>query len=123
MSVGEDDLAGRIIRRLDRSLDDIDPPLLAGLRSARTAALERMQPEAESLLAWAGAFSGVALWRYANPRYFVPIVGMVLTVSAMAWWQQQQRIEDPVEIDAKLLASELPIDALLDKGLDTWLER
>ena len=125
MSIREDDLASRIVRRLDRGLDDIDPRMLGRLRAARTAALERMQTEAESLLAWAGGLSPIALWRYANPRYLLPIVGMVLTVWAMVFWQQQQqqRIEDPVEIDAKLLASELPIDALLDKGLDTWLER
>jgi len=123
MSTSEDELAGRIVRRLDRGLDDIDPHTLALLRSARTEALERMRSEPVSLLAWADALSPVALWRYANPRKLLPIVCMVLTVSAMVFWQQQARIEDPVEIDAKLLASELPIDALLDKGLDTWLER
>jgi hypothetical protein len=73
------------------------------------------------MLAWAGR-SG-SLLRHFNARHLVPIVGMVLTVSAMVYWQQDRRIEDPVEIDAKLLASDLPIDALLDKGLDTWLQR
>ena len=123
MSMSENDLAQRIVRYLDRGLDDIDAGTLARLRSSRTAALEHLQPEPVSLLAWAGALSPVSLARYANPRYLLPIVGMVLTVSAMVYWQQQQRIEDPVEIDAKLLSSDLPIDALLDKGLDTWLER
>lgn len=123
MSTGEDELGARIVRRLDRGLDGIDPGTLARLRSARTEALERMQPEPASTLAWVNALSPLTLWRYGGPRKLLPIVCMILTVSAMVVWQQQQRIEDPVEIDAKLLASELPIDALLDKGLDTWLER
>src|SRR5690606_17441303 len=53
MSTSEDELAGRIVRRLDRGLDDIDPHTLALLRSARTEALERMRSEPVSLLAWA----------------------------------------------------------------------
>jgi hypothetical protein len=123
MSDNELQLAGRIVRRLQQGLDDIDPGTLARLRSARTTAVQRMQTEPASVLAWAGVPSPVWLLRHFSPRYLVPIVGMVLTVSAMVYWQQQQRIEDPVDIDARLLSSDLPIDALLDKGLDTWLQR
>jgi hypothetical protein len=123
MSMSEHDLASRIVQRLERGLDEIDPRTLAKLRSARSTAIERIQTEPASLLAWAGAAGPVSLLRHLSPRYLLPIVGMVLTLSAMVYWQQQERIEDPVEIDAKLLASDLPIDALLDKGLDTWLQR
>jgi hypothetical protein len=123
MSMSEHELAGRIVQRLQSGLDGIDPRTLARLRSARAAAVERAQPEPASVLAWASAVSPVLLLRRLSPRHLLPIVGMVLTVSAMVYWQQQQRIEDPVEIDAKLLASDVPIGALLDKGLDTWLQR
>jgi hypothetical protein len=123
MSMSEHELAGRIVQRLQSGLDGIDPRTLANLRSARATAVERAQPEPASVLAWACAVSPVLLLRRFSPRYLVPIVGMVITVSGMVYWQQQQRIEDPVEIDAKLLASDLPIGALLDKGLDTWLQR
>jgi hypothetical protein len=121
MSMSEEQLASRIVQRLERGLDQIDPRTLAQLRSARAAAVERLQPESLSVLAWTN--SPLSLLRQFSPRYLLPILGMVLTVSVMVHWQQQQRIEDPVEIDAKLLASDLPIDALLDKGLDTWLTR
>ena len=123
MSTSEHELASRIVQRLERGLDEIDPRTLARLHSARAAAVERMQAEPASLLAGAGAAGALWLSRHFSPRYLLPIVGMVLTVSAMVYWQQQQRFEDPVQIDAKLLASDLPIDALLDKGLDTWLTR
>jgi hypothetical protein len=123
MSEHEHELASRIVRRLQHGLDEIDPRTLERLRSARAAAVERMQLEPVSLLAWAGAASPASLLRHFSPRYLAPVLGVVLTVSAMVYWQQDQRIEDPVDIDARLLSSDLPIDALLDQGLDTWLQR
>ena len=126
MNTAEHELARRIVQGLDHGLNDIDPRTLAKLRAARGAAVERMQLHPASVLAWASAAGSQSLlshFRHFNPRYLLPIVGMVLTVSGMVYWQEQQRIEDPVEIDAKLLSSDLPIDALLDKGLDTWLQR
>lgn len=121
--MGEDALARRLVQRLDRGLDEIDAGTLARLRAARAAALERMQPEPVTWLAWAGASGPPWGLRHFSLRCLTPIVAMLLTISVMVYWQQQQRIEDPVEIDAKLLSSDLPIDALLDKGLDTWLQR
>ena len=123
MSEHEHELASRIVRRLERGLDDIDPRTLQRLRSARTAAVERMQAEPVPALSWASDAGLASLLRHFSPRYLAPILGMVLTVSAMVYWQQAQRIEDPVDIDARLLSSDLPIDALLDTGLDTWLQR
>ncbi len=123
MSEHEHELASRIVRRLQLGLDDIDPGTLQRLRCARVAAVERMQAQPVSFLSWAGGASSASWLRHFSPRYLAPILGMVLTVSAMVYWQQDQRIEDPVDIDARLLSSDLPIDALLDKGLDTWLQR
>jgi hypothetical protein len=122
MSTSESDLARRIAKQLERGLHEIDPATLVRLKAARLAALERARPEPVSVLAWAGGYAG-ARPRLRSSRYLLPILGVVLTVSAMVYWQQQGRIEDPVEIDAKLLSSELPIDALIDKGLDRWLQR
>jgi hypothetical protein len=122
MSDTDEILAARIARSLDRGLSDIDPRVLAQLRLARATALERMQDERVSWLAWAGAGT-LSVRRHLSPRYLAPIFGMLLALAGMLYWQQQNRTEDPVEIDAKLLASELPIDALLDKGLDAWLQR
>lgn len=122
MSDSDQDLAARIVRRLNHGLNEIDPQVLAQLRSARATALERMQSEPLSSLAWAGVRT-VSVRRHFSPRYLAPILGMLVALGGMLHWQQQNKIEDPVELDAKLLASELPIDALLDQGLDAWLQR
>lgn len=123
MSTGETELARRIARHLDRGLQEIDPHTLAQLKSARHAALERVRREPVSVLAWALGRDGGTRSRFLTPRFLLPILGMILMVSVMLHWQQQGRSENPVEIDAKLLSSEVPIDALLDQGLDRWLQR
>jgi hypothetical protein len=122
MSISESDRARRIAQHLDHALEQIEPATLERLQSARLAAVGRMRPQPASQLAWARAGNGRTMQRYLSPRYLLPIVAMVLTIPVMVYWQQQGRTENPVEIDAKLLSSEVPIDALLDKGLDQWLQ-
>ena len=122
MNHSEEDMAGRIVRRLDQGLGDLDQPTLAKLRSARERATERMRQPAWRL-AWAGTDATKAGLRHFNPRHLLPLAAIVLAVSGMVYWQQVQHIEDPVDIDAKLLSGDLPIDAYLDQGLDSWLKR
>jgi hypothetical protein len=123
MSSNDEELAGRIVRHLDRGLVDMDQRTLARLRSARAIALEHGDVHPAWRLAWAGwSHPGPGL-RYFTPRYILPVAALVLAVSGMMYFQQMQYSEDPVDIDAKLLASDLPIDAYLDQGLDAWLKR
>ena len=37
--------------------------------------------------------------------------------------EQEQRAADVEELDAQLLADDLPIDAYLDRGFETWLKK
>jgi hypothetical protein len=124
MSIGAEDLAGRIVRGLDRGLESIDQRTLARLRSARESALERMeQPEPAWSFAWAGLAGRRNVSRPLGSRHVFSVLALVAAISGMVYWQHSQHVEDPFEIDAKLLSSDLPIDAYLDKGLDTWLTR
>ncbi|MGH8724065.1 MAG: DUF3619 family protein, partial [Burkholderiales bacterium] len=38
-------------------------------------------------------------------------------------WQQNQRAAELEEIDSLLLADDLPIDAYLDRGFQSWLKK
>ncbi len=123
MSIGEEDLAGRIARRLDSGLPSIDQRTSARLRSARETALERL----ESQPAWAaatagGAATGKGFRSEYNLRHLVSIATLIAVIWGMIYWQSVQH-EEPLDIDAKLLSGDLPIDAYLDKGLDAWLTR
>ena len=123
MSIGEEDLAGRIVRHLDQGLSNIDQRALARLRSARESALERLEPEPAWALAWAAGPRGRWSVRSFNPRHVLSAAALLLAISGMVYWQHLQHGEDPLDIDAKLLSGDLPIDAYLDKGLDSWLKR
>ena len=123
MSISEEELAGRIVRGLDQGLREIDPRALARLRSAREIALERLEQKPSWALAWAGNRSGRAGGEGFSPRRLVSVLALVAMISGMVYWQHVQHVEDPFDIDAKLLSGDLPIDAYLDKGLDSWLTR
>jgi uncharacterized protein DUF3619 len=124
MNDRESELARGITKQLDRGLDTIDPLALARLRSAREIAVATLQRQPALALApnsASGARAGVL--HYFYPRYIVPLAALVLAIMGTVYWQQSQQNDDVTDIDAKLLSGDLPIDAYLDKGLDSWLKR
>jgi hypothetical protein len=124
MSNREDELAGRIAQRLGQGLAEMDQNALARLRAARETAVERIQYQPTWALAPAGGPSLLSgPLRYFNPRYLVPVVALLLAITGMVYWQQMHNIDELADIDAKLLSGDLPIDAYLDKGIDSWLTR
>ncbi len=125
MSTSEDDFARRIAQHLDRGLPHIDQSTVAQLSSARESALERLVPHTQPAWAIAGNRHATARGDEGNPytlRRLVSITALIAAIVGMVYWQQLQH-EDPLDIDAKLLSGDLPIDAYLDKGLDAWLNR
>jgi hypothetical protein len=43
-------------------------------------------------------------------------------VASYSFWQADQQISELEAIDSALLADDLPIGALTDKGFDAWLK-
>ena len=98
------------------------------LRAAREQALARRRPEREPALARArsaavgviGGFGGLGGF---SVRLLLPAALLVAGLVAIYSWQQEQRAADVEELDAQLLADDLPIDAYLDRGFETWLKK
>jgi hypothetical protein len=98
------------------------------LRAARERALEARKPEREPALAWArhaaagvvGGFGGVGGF---SLRAVLPTLLLVAGLVAIYSWQRDQRAADAEELDAQLLTADLPIDAYLDRGFETWLKK
>ena len=91
------------------------------LRAAREQALARQKPERAHALVFAGhAFGG---WGGLALRILLPLLMLVLAVAGVYVWQQNQRIAELEELDAQLLADDLPIDASLDRGFQDWLKQ
>ena len=98
------------------------------LRAARERALERRRVPAggarEPVLAGSynvmGRFGGFGGFSF---RLLLPVAMLVAGLVAIYSWQQEQRAADVEEIDAQLLTDDLPIDAYLDRGFETWLKK
>lgn len=115
-------------RAMASLLDDSAAGLRQGtvnrLATARREALERWHPAPEPVwgLAWAGGMGArIATSRYFQVRYLAPLALLFLALAGAGYWQMTTN--DLAEIDAALLASDLPIDAYLDQGFDQWLKR
>ena len=113
----------RVRQALNQGLR-LGPKQAERLRLARERALARQRPELAPALAWAdnvlGSFGG---WSGVSLRLVAPLAAIVVSVAALYTWQQNRVISDFEEIDSMLLTDDLPIDAYLDRGFQTWLKK
>jgi len=98
------------------------------LRAAREQALARRKLERSPALAWArstaaGVIGGFGGFGGFSVRLLLPTALLVAGLIAIHVAQQEQRAADVEELDAQLLADDLPIDAYLDRGFETWLRK
>jgi hypothetical protein len=124
--MNEQELAAKIVGRLDHGLGTIKQGTAYQLQSARKAALERYRETPEPLfgLAWAGdvAFR-VSTSRYFNARNLLASGLLVLSLIGVTYWQLVLQANDIADIDASLLTDDLPINAYLDSNFEAWLKR
>lgn len=122
--MNERDLAKKIVQHLDYGTTNLDSRLQYRLQAARQHALEAYaKPRHSFSLAWGGHGGRGGHGHAHSPfRAWVPLVVLVLGLMFVTYWQTTQQMNDVSEIDAHLLAQDLPIHAFIDNGFDTWLE-
>lgn len=119
--MNENDLAKRLVAHLDHSLASLPAQTAQKLRSARIAALSRHRPaEALGVAGLAGTLQSWTFGRSLTTRLALPAAIVIATVAGLLYWQMSAQHED--ELDASLLAGELPIHAYIDPGFDAWLK-
>ena len=109
--MNEKEFGGKVSRLLQASLNEIDDATVAKLKSARLEALARYDYRKAPMprLAWAGASGS----RFGNlfsqrPLIFVaPLVAALLALGIAGYWQYLRQ-NDGDDIDAFLLAGDLP---------------
>lgn len=123
--MNEADLARKIAQHLDSGLEQLTGGTLSRLQGARQKALAAYHPKPRTLfgLAWAGHGGGEKSGGF-QPLYraWVPLTALIFSLLLVNYWQNYYQVGDQMEIDALLLAEDLPVDAYLDNGFDTWLE-
>lgn len=123
-----DELAGRIAKLLDQSATQIDPGTAAKLLEARKLALAHFQdkPARSWVPAWATATAGRMAEPFSNNlRAGLVLLAVLASLATIVAWQTLNNTSgsEIAEIDEALLTDELPINAYLDKGFDSWLKR
>ena len=123
----QDEVAGRIARLLDEGAGQLSPAQRERLFEARTLALSRYRAqttERELVPAWASPIANVTEGSVFGVRYLIPVAALVIGLVGVVYVNTTGGVSnDMADIDAGLLTDELPINAFLDQGMDSWLKR
>jgi hypothetical protein len=127
MTQPEHELARKIIEHLDHGTERLEPGTRERLAAARKVALSHYREKSEAMLglAWAGqAMTRFAEHRLHHTRLLAAAAAIAVLLAGFAYWQATgPASNDLAEIDLGLLTDELPLNAYLDKGFDSWLKR
>lgn len=126
MNTDDINLAYKIRHALNENLDALPASTTERLAAARALALSRKKPDAapakpgkRPLFDFNALFTGPALARIAVA---VPMLALVIGMGGVYEYEQQQRLAAMAEIDAAVLADELPLTAYLDHGFNAYVE-
>lgn len=124
MSQQEQELAGKIVQHLNLGADQIDAATRGRLLAARKEALSHYKDRHEPVwgLAWAGHAMRIGGHRFET-RYLIAFAVVIAALIAVVYWPNRAPSNDIAEIDIGLLTDDLPINAYLDRGFDSWLKR
>ncbi len=131
MNTDDINLAYKLRHALNENLDALPASTTERLAAARALALSRKKPDAAGAAPFAkkdwrrswfdvdALFSNVALGRLAVA---VPLLALVVGLGGVYQYEQQQQIAELAELDAAVLADELPLTAYLDHGFNAYVE-
>jgi hypothetical protein len=126
MNPPEHELARKLVQYLDDGVDQLEPRVRERLAAARRNALSHYpeQPATAFGLAWAGhAVARLTGRRFHSAPLLIAATALVLATAGLAYWQSTRPANGLTDIDFYLLTDDLPINAYLDKGFDSWLKR
>lgn len=130
MEAGQLDFAYKVRHALNKNLDNLPASTFGKLASARNAAIKHKKKDSpiggwafQKILAGnlAHFFSDALPW--AGRMAFAGTVIVVAAGLAGIWQSEQQKyLNETAEIEALILADELPLAAYLDNGFNAYLD-
>lgn len=117
---------------LNQGTRELDAATASKLLHARKEALAHFQQR--PTYAWVPERAGASAGRLGVGRFIEPfshkmragfvLLALLTSLAGVVTWQTfSQQGSEIAEIDEGLLTGELPINAYLDKGFDSWLKR
>ena len=127
MNIDDINLAYKIRHALDEQLDHLPASTVDRLAAARAAAMARKKPDAAhfgfaSGAGWRGLGAFLAGPAVSRLAIAVPLLALVIGMGGFYQHEQQQQLAALADIDAAVLADELPLTAYLDPGFNAYLE-
>ncbi len=131
MNTRELNFAYKVRHALTENLDNLPATTTDRLAIARKKALavKRVDSPLKMLVvnqvlagSVSGFFSKPSPW-FTRIGLVIPLLALVIGLSSMYQFEQQQRISDTADIDAAVLSDELPLSAFLDHGFSAYLAR
>ncbi|MEO1768059.1 DUF3619 family protein [Thiobacter aerophilum] len=121
--MNETEFARRIREHLNFGACHLDRKVLTRLEAARRQALAGLAVEPAHEHAWQWATAGHGRHgSHPTLRRWLPLAMLLALLAGALYWQQTFHTPDE-DVDAALLADDLPLDAYLDHGFQAWLER
>jgi hypothetical protein len=124
----DQDFAKKITTYLDYGTANLKSGTAYRLQAARTEALARLaDPQRASvpqlaLAGGSGTWGGPRRGLWHSGRLWLGIAVIVAATLGVQQWQAYQQANDIEETDTAILSSDLPLDAYLDRGFQTWLK-
>lgn len=130
MNRDEQEFANKITGYLDHGVAGMRAGTLYRLQQARARALESLAAPAPALqtrmahaLVGGGAGSDAGNGGLRRGGWLGLGVVLLMAMLLFGWqqWRAYQQTREIEEIDVQILTSDLPIDAYVDRGFQTWL--
>lgn len=116
--MNEQELGRKLARTLHQAAADLRPDIAERLAGARRQALSKAGSR-KRVFAWA---SGGLSMRHELSWRWAPVAAVILAVASVAFWQSGSHENEVAEIDAALLAGDLPVHAYTDNGFGAWIK-
>lgn len=124
--MNDHEFGDKIKQHLNYGMGRLEARVNKRLKLAREHALEAFTAQAVtgSTYAFAGHQGQAQQQRHHSfaMRKWLPFVMLALALAGVVYWQQQTTNRDD-DIDAALLASDLPLNAYIDHDFHPWLDR
>lgn len=116
---------------LDEGVDVVPEKVVSRLEAARKKAIALKKPEmAVYVAAPVPRFAGVLPAQFRDAPnwlirvgFVIPLLLLVLGSVGIYYYEQERSIDDLADLDAAVLADELPINAYLDHGFNSYLNK